>query len=179
MMSNVTYTLYIDDNGISRTGLNPTIVNFIDISTGVDLALTGTVPVITELSGGFYKFSFSWETEAIDSGYVLKIDAGSEIVNASQRYIRMRIEQQDNVASLVKSVQDASSSVSSSIDGIYPYIRRLVDIEQGSWKIVANQLLVYSPEGDILLRHDLEDENGLPTSSNPFRRLAVSVAPLT
>jgi hypothetical protein len=91
----------------------------------------------------------------------------------------MRIEQQDNVASLVKNVQDASSSVSSSIEGIYPYIRRLVDIEQGSWKIVANQLLVYSPEGDLLLRHDLEDENGLPTSSNPFRRLAVSIAPLS
>lgn len=178
-MNTVTYTLYIDDNGISRTGLTPTIVNFIDIATGTDLAVSGTVPTISELSGGFYKFTFGWETEAIDAAYVLKIDAGSEIVNASQRYLRMRIEQQDNVASLVKSVQDASSNVSSSIEGIYPYIRRLVDIEQGSWKIVANQLLVYSPEGDLLLRHDLEDENGLPTSSNPFRRLAVSIAPLS
>jgi hypothetical protein len=178
-MNTVTYTLYIDDNGISRTGLTPSIINFIDIATGTDLAVSGTVPTISELSGGFYKFTFDWETEAIDAAYVLKIDAGSEIVNASQRYLRMRIEQQDNVASLVKNVQDASSSVSSSIEGIYPYIRRLVDIEQGSWKIVANQLLVYSPEGDLLLRHDLEDENGLPTSSNPFRRLAVSIAPLS
>ena len=178
-MNTVTYTLYIDDNGISRTELTPSIVNFIDIATGADLAVSGTVPTISELGGGFYKFTFSWEAEAIDAAYVLKIDAGSEIVNASQRYLRMRIEQQDNVASLVKSVQDASSSVSSSIEGIYPYIRRLVDIEQGSWKIVANQLLVYSPGGDLLLRHDLEDENGLPTSSNPFRRLAVSIAPLS
>ena len=177
-MSSVTYTLYIDDNGVSRTGLTPTIVNFIDISTGTDLVQNGTVPTISELSGGFYKFTFDWTSEDISAAYVLRIDAGTEIVNAAQRYIRMRIEQLDNVANLVKSVETASNNLTGSINGIYPYIQRLVDIEQGSWKIVSNQLLVYSPGGDLLLRHDLKDQNGLPTSSNPFTRLAVSIAPL-
>ena len=167
-MSNVTYTLYIDDNGVSRTGLTPTIVNFIDISTGTDLVQNETVPTITELSGGFYKFSFDWTSEDINAAYVLRIDAGSEIVNAPQRYIRMRIEQFDNVANLVKSVETASNNLTGSIDGIYPYIRRLVDIEQGSWKIVSNQLLVYSTNGDLLLRHDLEDETDFQQVQTPL-----------
>lgn len=177
-MNTVTYTLYIDDSGISKEGLTPSIVNFIDINSGSDLASEGNVPLISELGGGFYKFQYDWENEPIDAAYVLKIDAGSEISNPVQRYLRMRIEQQDNVANLIKSVQDASNNVSSSIDGIYPYIRRLVDIQQGNWSIENNQLVVRSIAGDILLRHDLRDQLGNPTSSNPFTRTAVNVRPL-
>ena len=176
MMNQVTYTLFIDDNGVPKEGLTPTIVNLIDIHTGTDS--NATAPTITELSGGFYKFTFDWTGEASNSAYVLRIDAGSEVVNAAQRYIRMRIEQLDNVYNAATRIENATSGLETKIDGLQPLLQRLLDIEQGTWKIIDNQLVVYSPAGVELLVHNLKDKNGLPTSVSPFLREAVTVAPL-
>lgn len=173
MMNQVTYTLFIDDNGVPREGLTPTIVNLIDIHTGVDSS--ATAPVITPLSGGFYKFTFDWTGEASNSAYVLRIDAGNEIANPVQRYIRMRIEQLDNVYNAATRIENATSSLETKIDGLQPLIQRLLDIEQGTWKILNNQLVVYSPEGEELLKHDLIDRHGFATSTSPFQRRAIFV----
>ena len=68
MMNQVTYTLFIDDNGVPREGLIPTIVNhLIDIHTE---QIQMHAPTITELFKGFYKFTFDWTGEASNSAYV-------------------------------------------------------------------------------------------------------------
>lgn len=172
-MNEVVYSLFIDDNGIARTGLTPSIVNFIDVNTGTDAV--SSAPEIFELSGGFYKFTYDWTGASSNSAYVLLIDAGSDIVNASQRYIRMRIEQLDNVYNAATRIENATSSLENSIDELRPSIQRLLDIEQGTWKIINDQLVVYSPDGEELLVHDLEDQNGLPTSISPFVRRVNTV----
>ena len=167
-MSEVTYTLFIDDNGVARENLNPTIVNLIDIHTGADSS--STAPAITELSGGFYKFIFDWTGEPSNSAYVLTIDAGEEIASSAQRYIRMRIEQLDNMYTAATRIENATSTLEEKINGLQPIVQRLLDIEQGTWKIINNQLIVCTPEGVELLKHDLIDRYGFATSTSPFQR---------
>ena len=48
------YTIYYSDAGTPKTGLVPTIDVYIKVSDGLS---AGTPPAVTELSGGFYKFT--------------------------------------------------------------------------------------------------------------------------
>lgn len=58
---------------------------------------------------------------------------------------------------------------------------RILEIEQGSWKIEDNQLKLYPFEGDTSLpvvKFDLFDRDGNPTEGGPFSREPFYVKPL-
>ena len=181
-MTDITYTFYVEINAVAITGLTPTIEKMISISDG---SLITPVPTISEISDGFYKFTYSWDDSSVSPGFLLKIDTGAN--TDVGRIITMRIEPQDYLPNVVNTLKTSSDSLSTSVssletsvDTIDSYSKRLLDIEQGTWQIEGTQLVMYgagygSNSSTVIARYDLEDANGIPTATNPFRRIINSI----
>lgn len=174
----MTYTFYVDNNTQPTTGLSPTISKWINIDTGaIDFAHNVTV---SELSEGFYKFDFDWSNADTSIGYLLKIDTTLS-GNPGQQYITMRIEPNDYIASIAEEIKTSANSILSSSNSIKGYGERLLDIEQGTWEIDGTQLILksagYGAAADtVIATYDLKNELDVPTATNPYKRILVSLA---
>ena len=175
---NVIYTFYVESNSVGKTGLSPTISAMINIENGSTLS---NVPTITELSEGFYKFTYGWTGGSADA-YLLKID--STLTTPAERFITMRIEKTDYLESLLdevnttaESIETSATSIQTSANTIQTKVQKLLDIEEGEWRIQNNQLIITSADGQtVLATFDLRDENDQPTSTNPFIRRPVTAS---
>lgn len=173
----VIYTFYVESNSTGAESLTPVIEKMISIEDGSDLS---SKPSVTELSAGFYKFSFTWDSSSPE-GYLIRIDTGLDAL--TEKYITMRIEKNDYLESLAAdikvtsdAIQTAATSIQASADTIQDKVTRLLSIEEGEWRIVNNQLIITSSDGQTVLgTFDLLDENEQPTSVNPFVRKPVTV----
>lgn len=74
------FRIYISDNGLAKTGLTPTFQTLLNVDDGSAF----TPPTITEIGGGWYKFSVALVPFEHIVGVV---DAGSALVNNSERFI--------------------------------------------------------------------------------------------
>lgn len=151
----VTYSFYVESENEAKTGLVPTFENFINIETNVELDTTNIS--ITEVGAGFYKFTYTWAQQTDPKAYLIKINTSLTI--KSEKYVTMRIEKVDYASAA---------------------IQRIVDIEQGTWKVEANQLVILhaSDETIELGRWNLFGADGVTaTSTDPFYRVAVNVEP--
>ncbi len=80
------YVVYFASAGVPATGLSPSIVAYIKVSDG---SSGGSAPSLTELSGGFYKF-----TAAPSEALLVRIDGGASLANAD-RYKVMQVTAND------------------------------------------------------------------------------------
>ena len=174
----VTYSLYTEVGGVEGLNLTPVFVVFKSTTTGEDLEDT---PEISTLGSGFYKYEFDWEGTEEDS-YLVKIDLG-ETVPPGERYIVNRLERHDYLPSTAASIESNALLIKESADRIetatetlIDLINYMLDMEQGSWKIMNNQLVVYNPDGDEMMRHQLLSFTGAPTSTNPYQRNKISIS---
>jgi len=175
-MSNI-YTFYVEEANESLNSLTPQFLSFKNVlTTGEAVELLNsegfTTPTIRNLGDGFYSFNFDLNTST-NPIYLAKIDTGS----VSSSNITLRIEELDNLdtkTNQIKTVADELKTIADRLDG---HVQRLIDIEQGEWRIENNQLLFTSPTDptDILATFNLFDDNGQPTSNNPFKRSVVSL----
>ena len=168
-MAQVIYTFYVETDLQAGTALTPQFSSFIDIGNGTTF---GTLPAITELSAGFYKFTFDWSLVSNSAGYLIKIDTGLASDEA-QRYIIMRIEPHDHLAASADSIQTSANTISS-------YAKRILDIESGTWKIEGTELVLYSAgfgvaADTVIARYELQDSAGVATATNPHRRVLTSL----
>ena len=177
-MSEVIYTFYVENNAVPESSLTPNIIKMIDIDDGSELS---NKPSIVELSDGFYKFSYEWNSSSSNIGYLLKIDTGDLDSNTeATRYITMRIEPNDYLSTTAASIKSSADSLIVSADALVNNSNRILDIEHGTWKIEGTQLKLYSagfgrPGGELIAKYDLKDENGNPTSVNPYQRITNQI----
>ena len=75
------YTFYFSDGAGPKTGLSPTLDIFVKVSDGTS---AGTPPTVTELSGGFYKFTY-----AATYDVAIRIDSNDATMAGVDRYISM------------------------------------------------------------------------------------------
>ena len=135
-----------DMTGAPLAGLTPAF-NIYKDDEGADL----DKPDITEIGGGAYKFTPDITTIP-DRGIVYIIDGG---VTSNPRYLARYVRPEDYAVD---------------------YIEEFHQLEFGKWQIVtsggdANKLVIYKPDGvTVLKKFALADKNGLPTSTNPYRR---------
>lgn len=177
-ISTVIYSFYVESNSVGSTGLTPDITAMIDISTGQTVS---PAPTVTELSEGFYKFSYSWY-ESNPDAYLLKIDTG--LTTPAERFVTMRIEKTDyleflvdDIKSTAETIETSANNIQTSANTIQEKVQKILDIEQGEWRISNNQLIITSADGQTVLgTFDLRDENDQPTSTNPFIRRPVSAS---
>jgi hypothetical protein len=80
------YVVYFASAGVPAMGLTPSIVTYIKVSDGTS---GGSIPSISELSGGFYKFTTT-PSEAL----LVRIDGGASLANAD-RYKVMQVTAND------------------------------------------------------------------------------------
>ena len=179
-ISTVIYSFYVESNSVGSTGLSPIITAMINIENGSSLP-SASIPTISELSEGFYKFSYAWYASNPDA-YLLKIDTG--LTTPAERFITMRIEKTDyleflvdDIKSTADTIETSANSIQASATTIQQKVQNILDIEQGEWRISNNQLIITSADGETVLgTFDLRDENDQPTSTNPFIRRPVSVS---
>jgi hypothetical protein len=141
------FFLYDLATGLPLTGATPTFSTYKD-DTGSNLAQ----PAISEIGGGSYKFTPTFPT---DKGIACVIDGGA---SANPRYVASYMRPEDF------------------------YIDRVEDLYQetfGKWRIHtsgadANRLVLYQTDGvTVLKKFDLQDTNGIPTTTNPFIKIPV------
>jgi len=90
-LGELTYIIFYTKNGTPETGLSPTIDIFKLVSNNTDVA---SPPTITEIGGGFYKFSYS-TSDAI----VARIDSNDETMPVTERYKVLQISKNDDIIS--------------------------------------------------------------------------------
>lgn len=138
---------FYDASGVPLTGLTPTFDTYKD-----DLGANLTQPAITEIGGGFYKFTPNLTTPT--RGIVYVINGGSTANPQRQaRFVRPE-------------------------DYFPDLLQDLWDVEFGRWQVVTsgldiNKLVLYRPDGSVLKKFDLLDQAGAPTTVNPYRREPV------
>jgi hypothetical protein len=202
MMSLVTYTFYLDNGGSPAGERDPKFETFIDLDGTVKgealkLVADTEYPTIVELAGGFYYFSFNWETFTGDA-YLVKIKCGKEVdfANPEQRFIIMKLDRNDNLSNVVKTIKTSSNDIVDATGTLLKSVNRLLEIESGTWKIENEEGLWYlnlypTNNGDDtpifesnldtskpFLRHKLENEVNVSSPNNPFFRLQTLVTDL-
>jgi len=142
------FPLFDSTTGALKTGQTPTFSVYKD-----DLGNNLAQPAITELGGGFYKFTPTFAD--LTKGIVYAINPGAGNSPASYyRYMRPEDWHEDKLEDLEA-------------------------IHLGRWKIHnsgpdANRLVLYKLDGvTVLKKFDLRDLAGNPTISLPFERLPV------
>lgn len=206
----VIYTFYLDNGGEAVADATPTFDAFINLTDSaaeiqdgnekIEI-LAGAQPAIHSLGDGFYFFEFDWE---VDGGgalsYLVKIRCGTEqeFINPDQRFIIMRLDRNDNLSTMVNTIKTSSENITAATDTLLKSVNRLLEVEQGTWKIEVDDnnglyyLNLYPTDNDAggslyesdlnpnipFARYLLEDESGLSTATNPFKRIQKSIAPL-
>jgi len=180
------YVIYFADLGTPKTGLSPTIDIFIKVSDG---SSAGTPPSITELSGGYYKFSYA-PTEDI----CIRIDSEDSNMADRDRYIVSVVSPYDTGLENIKAVTDnlpnsgalttlithltdikgtgwtdenlktmdaLIDNIKAQVDADAVKITKLLKIGEGRWKMVGNQFIIYDSDGVTpLLTFDLKNALG-------------------
>ena len=199
-MSTVTYTFYLDNAGQAATGLQPTFDTFIDLDATATEETTQSVaanirPNIRELGDGFYMYQIDYATVFTGDAYLVKIDGGENVFSAAaQRYIIMKLERHDSLHNMVQAVTNSSEAITTSTNELLKFIKRLLEVEKGTWKIDTNtnELVIYSTDGGsgnsayetetsagtILARYNLLDANNVATHTNPMQRVLNTLEPL-
>ena len=107
------YKIFITENGVPKTGLSP-VWQSLKTTGGVDKS--GSAPVISEIGGGWYKFSVTYKIAPFDAAELVGvIDAGSSLC-AYERYLPVTISLRD--LALAKLVNKATYNLVSGIESI-------------------------------------------------------------
>ena len=127
---------YIVNFGYSHTALTPVFTVFKQLDTLVDIAK----PVISEVSHGLYKFSYTPSTYSV----VFQIDAGDpSITDENLRYV---------------------SGVLGNIDYEIEFLRK---VSTNKWQMIGNQVKIFDDDGTTVIKtFNLYDSLGNPTMTN-------------
>jgi len=107
------YLMFFTMAGAPETLLTPTIITYKKVSDGADVA---DPPSITEIGGGFYKFTAT-PTEAI----AVSIDGGASLTNAFERYKVMQITPNDDNldAAITESIDTINDFTTATVSGAF------------------------------------------------------------
>jgi hypothetical protein len=172
MSRNVTYTFYAEIGGEPALNLTPSFSVFMAVG---DSSSFETIPVITEIGSGFYKYEFEWVDGDLNS-YLTKVDLGIS-VPPGERYIINRIERHDFLPDTAASIEASAELIKTKADSLIAsaglleeLVVRLLDIEEGNWEINNNKLVIKDAAGVKITEFNLFGSTGIPTSSNPYKR---------
>lgn len=208
MSDKVVYSFYLENAGAAVIGAIPAFVSFINLTNSAnqggdgdkELPL-GSRPPIEELNDGFYYFEFDWNTQGGSaSSYLVKINNDSTneglFQNPEQKFLIMRLDRNDNLSNMVNSIKTSSSEITTATSALLKSVNRLLEVEQGTWKIELegglyylnlyptksiNNESLYESGLDVNIpfaKYLLQDQDGATTPTNPFRRVQDAIAAL-
>lgn len=155
---------FFTNNGTPQTGLSPTIDIWEPDGTQVVNAQS-----MTEIDGGFYYYEFSSYDGSKD--YSIRAYGGASLPT-SEQYV-FGSNEMANVLDEQLSHHTVSNSFGEAIGSILDDTDILRDVHQGDWKIVSNQMIFYDRSGSELMRFNLYDSSGNPSSDEVFEREKV------
>jgi hypothetical protein len=155
--------------------------------TSHTLTVDGTIITDTGLEGTecFYRASLSQNVE-VDINYVPKqVEVITVNISGGEGASAQEIWEYQNrtlTQDVGLSEEDLHAGLDSyenkddwkaSISLLEGDLKRLINYNEGDWKIIGNQMLFYTVAGDEMLRFDLLDSNNNPTSRAVMQRLRV------
>lgn len=186
------YTFYLESEaGIPAPNLAPQVELIKVIPDAINLDLSAGFPmVVTNLNDGLYGFTFDWDTlpawvffeqnpdpfNGLNRSLFVKINTG--LTSQDQKYISMRLERHDILPDLVDTLQVSANSLSASSDALKVVTDKILQIEEGSWIVENDTLLIFDKaeanrtQANAIATFDLKDQQGHPTTENPFKRIA-------
>jgi hypothetical protein len=157
--------------GQPTTGLVPLItIRNVDTLVTVINAVT-----MSEVGGGWYRYSFSEYTGSVD--YAMTIDGGSNALDSRYSFAGNEnfVDDMWNATASVYNTTGTMGALQNEIATVSSSVSFIRDIENGTWEIQGSQMFFYaSGSGVEIARFNLQDINGLsidPTTQNPFRRV--------
>lgn len=176
MMSITTkYSFYVESNVEPQANLAPTFDVFKNVEDGSHLEVH---PEIVNIGDGYYTFDYTWD-ETSPLAWLIKIDTG--LINIGEKYITMKIERHDFLPETISSIETAASRIEAAAteikteaDDLMLRVERLLDVEEGSWRIEGSQLKIYAPSDTAFANpiaiYDLFNQAGIPSGSNVYQR---------
>ena len=208
MSDKVVYSFYLENAGAAVTGAIPAFVSFINLTNSAiqggdeEKELGEEVrPEIQELEDGFYCFEFDWQNQGGSaSSYLVKINNDSTnrglFQNPEQKFLIMRLDRNDNLSNMVNSIKTSSSEITTATSALLKSVNRLLEVEQGTWRIELENGLYYlnlyptkNTNNESLYesglnvnipfaKYLLQDQDGATTPTNPFRRVQDTITAL-
>ena len=191
------YTFYIErEAGIPAEDLSPEIILVKQIPDGAnftEVQLNFLNNRIRNLGEGLYSFYIDWSPIGL-GGDVAELDFYENIPNVKRslfvkidtkltsldlKYLTMRIEREDVLASLVDNIHEVANEIKTSSESITTSAERILALEEGSWIVEDNHLYIYRKdeesrvEANAIAKFSLFDQTGTPTSDNPYSRIAT------
>ncbi len=162
------YKLYFSNSGTPRTGLAPTWMVFLKVSDG---SAYTPQPAITEIGGGFYKFSITPTEDVVGT-----IDGGNVLSAAVDRYTFVSLSPSDSNVALITSIKTNTDTINwqnvldiktktdtinwqnitdikAKTDTInWADIGTVLDVSMGQWSIDinTNTMTLYRQNGTVL-----------------------------
>lgn len=156
-----------DGAGAGLPGQTPTFDEYQD-----DLGAPIATPTITDIGGGFYKFTPVFPANRWIS-FLIDTDTGGNPAKISGS-IRPEDYNIDNLTTDTSTLATAAAVATLQGD-----VTNLLKIETGRWKVHttgpdANRLVIYdSDDVTPLYKWDLKDSTGTATYVNPFEKVPV------
>lgn len=84
-------------------------------------------------------------------------------------------ESMDGVATAdsIEPIQLGIDAIQGTLSTLTENMGRLLDVSEGNWEIVNNQMVFYTREGDVLLTFDLLNKRGVASDTEVFKRVKV------
>jgi hypothetical protein len=152
---------FFSDNGTPKTGLAP-VIRIRNVST---TAVLVAGDAMSEVGDGWYKYDFTEYTGSIDYAMRCDGDPTGLILSGSDRYM---FAGNDNYVDDIWGAKLTDHNVSGSIGSAVNFMN---DVQGGRWQVVSNQMVFFKSDNVTeVARFNLFDENGNPTTVNPFER---------
>ena len=161
----VNFTICVTENGLSKTGLN--VLCSIQKKSnnlffnGTDWQVDEIWLNTSEIKEGIYVYEFNQELydNSVEEVYL----------------VTFKCNDKDYEFTHCETYNFIDFAKETTLLNISGNVDRLLDIEEGNWKIDknTNQMIFYDRDGVEMLRFNLYDENGFPSSSNVFERVKV------
>ena len=141
------------DGGIPKLGLTPTL----RIRKVSDNSLVVTDAAMSEVGGGWYKYTFTAYTGSVD--YAMRADGGA-VITGYERYTAMGNE---NFVTDIWDAQTANHTVSGSLSAGMEFIH---NSENGGWKVESGKLIIYKEDNITeVAQFNIFDSNNESTSA--------------
>jgi len=132
------YVLYYSSSGVAVTGLSPTFDIFKKVSDASDV----TPPAISEIAGGYYKFTYV-PTEAI----VATIDSNDGTMSNNDRYKAIQVTPTDNVSQTIFT----STPTAGGVTTFQSILNAVFAMAQGNFTRSGNTYTFYDDDGVTVL----------------------------
>ena len=112
-----------------------------------------------------------WKIKPYSGNYTLIIEGNLFGTNGEIPFIKADSGTVNIILETTGNALAIETTSNSDIQDIKTMLNILLDVEQGNWEILNNQMIFYKRDGSELMRFNLYDKSGQPSETNVYKRV--------